>query len=85
MKKTVIQIKFSFFPQVDVHAVPEKILTRQEERKLKKLVIEIEDKLEDQMYKKARQNWYEMLSKLKIDGIKFNKRSGKLLLTRGGT
>jgi len=85
MRKTIIPIKFSFFPQVDVHAIPEKILTRQEDRMLKKIVIEIEDKLEDQMYKKAKENWYEMLSKLKIEGIKFNKRSGKLLLTRGGT
>ena len=83
MKKEIIPITFSFFPQVDVKATPKKELTRKEMRKLKILVYKVEDKVEEQLHKKVIKTWYEMLSKIKVEGLKFDKKSGKVFLIRG--
>jgi len=82
-KKEIIPIKFSFYPQVDVTAVPKVKLTRNEMRKLKMLVYRVEDKVEEQLHKKVIKTWYEMLSKIKVEGLKFDKKTGKVFLIRG--
>jgi len=82
-KKEIIPIKFSFYPQVDVTAEPKVKLTREETRKLKMLVYRVEDKVEEQLHKKVIKTWYEMLSKIKVEGLKFDKKSGKVFLIRG--
>ncbi len=84
MKKEIIPITFSFFPQVDVTATPKKELTRKEMRELKKLLLLVEDKVEEQMHKEVKKTWYKMLSKMKIKNLEFDRKSGKVLLKRGG-
>ncbi len=81
-KSTKIPVTFSFYPEVIVHAIPKRQVTKQELRKLQTLVINIEDKLEEELHKKAKTVWMEMLGKIKVDGLTFNKKSGKLYIHR---